>query len=204
MPSFLPGADVSVEQLGIHSSECVWMGKSMSEAQSNEAIRAGLTLGQSEDVIYTGDGVWASASALGAFRRASDTFDGPVVGCISGSMTQWAEHPAFGPPARLYRNIRPDDPRVADCPHIPFDIVNARTIEVPSGDVAGGRLIQIPISDALLVSTHHWSGVLWANLLSLPEVPVGSPCGWCSEYGLETPVGMAENALLTPWCWPAH
>lgn len=173
------------------------MGLNMSDAQRIEAQRAGLTMGPSNDIIYTGVGVWASAGALCAFKRASEGITGPVIGCISGPMREWAEQKGFGPPARLYRNAVPTAVNEEEATMVTFELPT-RLIEIPSADAAGGRTIQLHISDAVLLSTHHWSGVLWANLLSLPEVLWRRLLGGPFRMAWKLPLAWLKTRSLEP------
>ena len=167
MPSFVPGRPVEVENLGVLSDAAEWMGMPSLAYQRAEVARAGMTWGESSDVITTTPGTWVTAEALGSFCEASEGLSGPVEGVVVGDMASWSNEACFGPPARLFRG---GSPGLSEHPVQQVNIeVPGRTLTVPSADSPGGRKLEIPISDGLLISAHHWSGVLWANLLCLPS-----------------------------------
>ena len=179
--SFIPGESVPVESLGISSDAAIWMGVAASEALQAEAAGAGLSLGPSADMITTSPGAVCTRAALKAFVHATRDVSGDVCGKLGGPLVTWSEQPCFGPPARLYRlrgGGTPDEQRLANCTQIEFEVAS-RPFSFASADAPGGRHLEIVLSDGVLVSTHHWSGLLWANLLNLGpgiwQALIGSP-----------------------------
>lgn len=188
MTSFVSGSSTDIKHLGIQSNSACWMGKTVDAAIRDEVRRAGLTWGETADTIRTSPGALVTAEALRAFKAASEGITGPVRGVISGPMAQWAENPCFGPPARLYRNVplgREDEPHA----EVSFESP-CREVSLPSADAPGGRTLEFSLSDGFLISTHHWSGLLWGNLLGL------APTLWRHL------VGPNFNLIWKlPWAW---
>ena len=149
MTSFLPPKPVPVENLGLRSDRIEWMGVSAERFQKQEVERAGLSWGDSSDVITTSPGALVTAEALRAFRRASDGVSGPVEGVVVGDMAGWSQEPCFGPPAKLYRGGVGYGGKRTDA-LVEFE-VPGRTISFSSADRPGGRTLELQISDGVLI-----------------------------------------------------
>lgn len=169
MPTFVGPAAVDVEALGVSSAEATWLGRPAAHTLEGEARRARMKLGPSQDVVTLTPGAVATADALKRFVQASDGVTGDVVGRLADPLAPWSDEPCFGPPARLVRlrgggELTPE--RLAAASSLVVTPEH-RTLDVKVADRPGGRQVQLDLSDAVLCSMHHWSGVLWANLLAL-------------------------------------
>ncbi len=169
MPAFTPPEPVEVEDLGLASSDAVWLGLPAQQQQLAQARRAGLVDGVGDDVVTLTAGAIASADALRRFVAVSDEVAGDVVGALAGPCGAWSDEPAFGPPARMVR-LRGGGALTAarlELESVVVVPVEHRSFPLALAEGAGGRTVELALSDAVLVGLGHWSGVLWANLLSL-------------------------------------
>lgn len=181
MVGFTPPEAVPVEGLGIASDEALWLGRCAGEVLRREAVRAGLAGG--EDHVSLTPGAVATADTLRAFVQATRGGTGDAVGVLGGELRAWCDAPAFGPPARLRLHRGGgawSAEREASAVLVELD-APVRRVLLPLADRPGGREVELVLSDAVLCSTSHWAGVLWANLLAL------GPALW--------------RRLMGPWWW---
>jgi len=191
-PVFVLPRSLDVEGLGVDSLEATWMGLQARDKLAEVAADAGLAVrapAAGEDIITLSPGSVATAGALRRFRRACAGATEDIVGRLSEPMGRYQDMPALGEPARLVflsgggdwsleRQSAATD-RVLEAPHRPW--------QLPALDPETGEKAVIPMSDSVLVNMGHWSGVLWANLLSL------APGLWGLLIG-KTPVRAALSA----------
>jgi len=166
IPSFLAPVPVPVTALGIPSDAALWEGTPLAERQRQHAQTAGLSWGDSADVISLSEGACATDELLKRFWKESDAVDGDVVGLVDGPMRQWAEGP-FGP-AFLVRWRGPGErtpARAAAARKISL-FIEGKTFNIPLAQNGDATLVNDP---ARLIGVHHWSGLLWANLLGLAD-----------------------------------
>ncbi len=185
---------VPVEELGITSDEAVWLGKPASRALEAEAHRAGLQLGQSGDIITLSAGAVATAEALAGFRRATDAVDGDAVGMLAGAIGEWGDWRAFGPQPKLIRLRGGGEltaQRLGAATEVEVPIAEPREVTFPLADRPGGREVTLVLANEVLCSTHHYSGLLWANLLAL------TPALWRTLLGTNVAVAL----LRSVWAW---
>lgn len=158
-----------VEGLGFAAGAMPWGWGPLVDVQRDEASRAGLPEGPSDDHIFVDGGGVASAVALASFRRQSESIPGDVVGTLAAPLGSWAACRALGGPVRLVRARGGgafDAERAARATAVEIP-VTSRSFAVRVGDRPGGRALTLELGDAVLCPIGHWSGVLWANLLAL-------------------------------------
>lgn len=171
-PVFVLPSPVDVEGMGVDSLHATWLGTAAREKLQEVASDAGLAIRDpqpGDDIITLSPGSVATAGALRRFRRACNGQTRDMVGRLADPMGRYHDMPALGAPARLvflsgggtWSEARQDaaTEAVIEAPHRPWPL--------PALDPETGTKAEIPMSDAVLVNTQHWSGVLWANLLSL-------------------------------------
>jgi hypothetical protein len=172
-PAFVLPEAVEVEGMGVDSLHATWMGASAQEKLLEVASDAGLSTvapkpGQS--VITLSPGSVATAGALRRFRKACAGRTTDACGQLSAPLQQFGDMKALGEPARMVflagggawsaeRQEQAERIEV-EAPHRPWTL--------PATDPETGKPAVIPMADAVVVNMAHWSGVLWANLLSLP------------------------------------
>jgi len=203
-PAFALPHSVDVEGMGIDSHTATWLGVSAREKLLEVAKDAGLGVGGAGaggDVITLSPGSVATAGALRRFRRVCRGATRDVVGRLAEPLGQYGDMPALGDPARMVflkgggpwtaeRQAAAEE-RVVDAPHRPWTL--------PADDPETGVKAVIPMSDAVVVNLGHWSGVLWANLLSLAPGLWGLLVGktpW--KAALSAARGLARARSLQP------
>lgn len=191
-PTFLLPEPVLVDGLGFTTADATWVGEPLLDRQRAEAERAGLVVGDSDDVVTLSPGCVATAAALRAFVAATEAEPGARVGVLAQPVGAWADHAAFGAPARLVRwrggERSPD--RLIGAPSVTLPVVGTKSLEVRLADVPGGRVEALPHAPALLVPVNGWAGLLWANLLALPDV---------LETALREPAWSLGGRALAAW-----
>lgn len=191
-PTFLLPEPVPVEGLGFSTADATWVGEPLVERQRAEVLRAGLVLGDSDDVISLSPGAVATAAALRAFVVATDAEPSARLGVLADPVGQWSSHPAFGAPARMIRwRGRDRSPeRLVGVTPIAVQVTGTKALEVRLADVPGGRAEALMHAPALLLPVGGWAGLLWANLLALPDV---------LETGLREPAWSLGARALAAW-----
>ncbi len=198
-PCFLMPESVPVHDLGTNSHEAIWLGRPAAETLRTEVRRAGLAegAGSGPDVVSLSPGAVATAEAIAGFVAASQQVEGDVVGTLAEPIAPWGTWSAFGPPALLTRmrgggEVSPE--RISRAHRVEVPVTELRTVPVPLADQPGGRVVEVQLADELLISTHHYSGLLWANLLAMP------PALWRALMGTSTWMAAARGVwgmLLT-------
>ncbi len=158
-----------VEGLGVVAGAMPWGPGPLVDVQREEAAHAGLSEGPSNDRIFVDGGGIASGVALESFRRQTESIAGDVVGTLAAPLGQWGACAALGGPVRLVRARGGgafDADRAARATSVAITVVS-RSFAVRVGDRPGGRALTLELGDAVLCPVGHWSGILWANLLSL-------------------------------------
>lgn len=115
-----------------------------------------------QDVAISGATV-DDAARLGAQRGADCRF---VLGGRSGA---FAQEIALGrdEPLLVYLHEGvPDLERIARAPTVELD-PNERLIEVPVPGETGASLVELPLTERLLLPCGHWLQLLWSNLLGM-------------------------------------
>ncbi len=191
-PTFLLPEPVAVEGLGFTTADATWCGEPLLDRQRAEVLRAGLVLGDSDDVVTLSPGSIATAAALRAFVVATDAEPSARLGVLADPVGAWADHAAFGAPARMIRwrgrDRSPD--RLVGISPIAVPVTGTKALEVRLADVPGGRAESLPHAPALLVPVGGWAGLLWANLLTLPDA---------LETGLREPAWSLGARALAAW-----
>ena len=192
-PAFVLPEPIPVEGMGVDSLQATWLGGSARQKLLEAAKDAGLSTQPSvpgQPVITLSPGTVATAGALRRFRKACDRAASNRVGHLAGEPGTYGDMPALGAPARMlylagggtWTQAAQDQAEVVtiEAPHRPWTL--------PAQDPETGQKAVIPMADAVLVNMGHWSGVLWANLLSLP------PGLWGMLLG-KSPVRAAFSAV---------
>ncbi len=153
-----------MDALGSRSGEVPWVGRPLALRQLEAAKASGLEVGESADVISLSPGGCATDALLKRFRNESDGLLGDVVGQIEGPMKRWTE-PPFGPVVLIRRRGGgPWTPEREAAATVHRMEVIGSTFQIPIAQEANATLVNDPVR---LIGVHHWSGVLWTNLLSL-------------------------------------
>ncbi len=172
-PAFVLPDAIDVEGMGIDSLQATWLGGSAKDKLLEAAKDAGLSTAppqSGQPVLTLSPGTVATAGALRRFRKLCDGADTDRVGRLAGEPGTYSDMPALGAPARLLWLARGGRWSQAACDQAQMVEVEAphRPWKLPARDPESGEHAVIPMADAVLVNMAHWSGVLWANLLSLP------------------------------------
>jgi hypothetical protein len=161
---------VEVEPIGVDTHSAIWLGQRADRVMLAEAARIGLSASEGPgDRLTATPGGLATGAAMRAFLRAAQGVPGDVIGRLDGAVAPWCEEPAFGPPARLLllRGGGEADPdRLARATEVAIPTA-PRVFPIPTADAPGGGAVEVALADEVLVSAHHYAGLLWANLLGL-------------------------------------
>ena len=167
--------EIQPEGLAGPLGDRIWLGKTVAERAEWAFLEAGIPFEGDEalpeskgrflvraDVAITRDAVAAFAEAVGD-TDASWSTNGRLANFISDLSFQdngpWLVYLCPGGPVTDER-IRAAEVLVIDS--------KERTLEVPlSEEHHGASHVELPISDRLVMPTHHWLQLLWANLLGL-------------------------------------
>ena len=79
MPTFLLPQPLPIDGLSCLTDTAVWLGKTAQSQMRDQIQRAGLSIGDSEDVITLTPGCVATADAIRLFVSASEGVEGDVV-----------------------------------------------------------------------------------------------------------------------------
>jgi hypothetical protein len=170
-PTFRLPPDVPVDGLGIGTHEATWLGAPAASTLLAEAGRAGLREGEGPDVVTLEAGCVATAAALRAFVAQTAGLPGDVVAVVSEHPAAVAAAPALGGPARLVR-LRGGGPAS------PERLARAAVVTLPARwrvrelallDRVDSRRVPLASAPELVVRISAWPGLLWANLLALPD-----------------------------------
>lgn len=203
-PVFVLPPAIEVEGLGVDSHTATWLGSNAVETLRDAAQDAGLALrapAPGDDIITLSPGSVATAGALRRFRRTCRGATTDQVGRLAEPMGRYHDMPALGNPARMVflagggtwsaERQQGATEVIIDAPHRPWTL--------PAQDPETGDKAVIPMSDAVLVNSGHWSGVLWGNLLSLAPGLWGRLVGktpWKAAFSAAR--GLARARSLQP------
>lgn len=164
-----------LEGLAGPATERVWLGRSLGERVEWAFLEAGVDFRDADqlpescgrflvrsDVVITRDAVAAFADAVGT-EDARWAVEGRLANFLAdlsfGDDGPWLVYLAPGGP------VTPE--RIANAAPLVID-AKERLLEFPlSEEHHGASMVELPISDRLVMPTRHWLQLLWANLLSL-------------------------------------
>ncbi|MEC9389945.1 MAG: hypothetical protein VX944_07700 [Myxococcota bacterium] len=166
---------VALEGLAGPATERIWLGRTLGERVEWAFMEAGVEFCAEgplpedrgrflirSDVAVTRDAVNAFADAVGttdARWEVGGRFGNFIADLSFGDDGPWLVYLAPGGP------VTPE--RIAQAAPLKMES-KERLLEFPlSEDHHGASMVELPISDRLLMPTSHWLQLLWANLLGL-------------------------------------
>ncbi len=168
-------AGLTLEGLSGPATERIWLGRSLGERVEWAFVEAGIDF-RGEDPLPEDCGrflvrsdVALTHQAVSAFADAVGTTDARWA--VGGRMGNFIADLSFGDDGPWLVYLAPGGPvtpeRIARAAPLMVE-VKERLLEFPlSEEHHGASVVELPISDLLLIPTGHWLQLLWANLLGL-------------------------------------
>ena len=152
-----------------------WLGRSMGERVEWAFLEAGIVfVGDDEPDESLGrfmvrDDVVVTRDAISAFAEEAGSED--IRFELQGRLSNFVHDLAFGDDGPWLVYLAPGGPvtpeRLANAKPVAID-PKERLLEFPLAEMHhGASVIELPISDRLVMPTWHWMQVMWANLLGL-------------------------------------
>ncbi len=124
-----------------------------------------------EAQLWIREDVYLSHQAITAFLEVAREMEGPVHWRAAGLVGNFIEEIAFSEstPMMIWfsKSVVWSDDHIEQSAELTIDVkAYPITVPAPQSD-AEADLVQLPITDAVVIPTGHWSQTLWANLLGV-------------------------------------